>query len=228
MAARERNEIELALSSMPLFAMLAPAEVREIARDCRIERLSAGESIVGPEDEADRFFVILRGRVKVYQLSSRGDEQILHLYGPGATVGEAAMWSGGRYPAHAEAAADAELLIVRREALRRLLSRRPEIAFAMLAGLSRKLQEFTRLIERLSLKEVPARLAQVLLEISRERGSRSFVLSQTKRELAAQIGTVSETLSRALARLKSDGLISVSGRRITILEPEKLARVADA
>ena len=216
------------LSRVPLFAMLGPADLREIARMSRVQHLSAGEGIVSPGEAADRFFVILSGRVKVYQLSARGDEQILHIYGGGATFGEAAMWGAGTYPAHADAAAKGEVLVVTREALGRLIGRRPELAMAMLAGLSRKLQEFTRLIESLSLKEVPARLAAAILELAREQQSGSIELAESKRELAARLGTIAETLSRALARLKAEGLIAVSGRRITILDAAGLARKADS
>jgi len=171
--------------------------------------------------------VILDGRVKVYKLSARGDEQILHLYGPGETFGEAAMWSGGHFPAHAEAVDHCRLLIVSRETLRRAITRQPDLAMGMMAGLSAKLREFNALIEDLSLREVPARLARVLLAEADAAGGATFRLPQTKRHLAAQIGTVAETLSRALGKLRKQGLIDVSGSTITILDADALAELAE-
>jgi len=222
------NSIAGIVSRVPLFSSLDLRDLREVLRVCHVEKLPGGAEILVPGELADRFYVILSGRVKIFQLSPRGDEQILHLYDSGQTFGEAAMWSGGMYPAYAEAATPVQLLLVKREDLQGLITRRPELACAMIAGLSGKLQEFNRLIERLSLKEVPARLAQVILDLSREQRSRTVRLTQTKRELASQIGTIAETLSRAFARLRSEGLIEVSRREIIILDPEGLAEIAES
>ena len=91
------------------------------------------------------------------------------------------MWARTAFPAHAEAVEPSRLLAVPRDTLRRELSRNPELAMGMLAGLSAKLREFNLLIERLSLMEVPAHLAGVLLELAEKAGSTTFGLPQTKR-----------------------------------------------
>ena len=217
-----------ALKAVPMFSGLDEAVLRDLLNNCRELAFHAGELILLPAQKAERSFVILSGKVKIFQLSAKGDEQILHLYGPGETFGEAAMWAGVNYPAHAEAVTDARLLAISRQTLRTIIARNPDVAMGMLAGMSVKLQEFTVLVERLSLKEVPARLAAVLLGLSRQAGSPTFRLPQTKRQLAAQIGTVAETLSRALAKLKKDGLIEVRGSRITILQAEGLGNLAQS
>lgn len=216
------------LRGTTLFSALSDATLDQFIRSGRRQRAAPGETIFNAGDEADRFYVILAGRVKVYQLSARGDEQILHLYGSGGTFGEAAMWTQGRFPADAAVLEDADLLVITRRQLREMIARQPEIALAMLAGMSQKLQEFSRLIEQLSLKEVPARLASVLLALSREAHAPVIHLTQSKRELAAQIGTIAETLSRALAKLKQAGLIAVEGRKITLLDPERLEELSES
>jgi CRP/FNR family transcriptional regulator len=221
------NALDL-LRRVPLFSGLEGPALHDLLGSCHAMRMAAGSQVFSPEDDADRFFVILAGKVKVYQLSQKGDEQILHLYGPGNTFGEAAMWASSRYPAHAETLAKTTLLAVRRSTLQELAARKPEMALAMIAGMSRKLQEFTRLIEQLSLKEVPARLAGVLLDLLDDARGDAIVLRQTKRELASQIGTIPETLSRAFARLKKDRLIDVRGPEITILDREALAELAES
>ena len=216
------------LRRIPLFSGLEGPDLHELLASCQAIRMAAGSQVFSPDDDADRFYVILSGKVKIYQLSPKGDEQILHLYGPGNTFGEAAMWAGTTYPAHAETLAKTTLLAVTRTALQELTARKPEMALAMIAGMSRKLQEFTRLIEQLSLKEVPARLAGVLLNLLDDTRGDTILLHQTKRELASQIGTIPETLSRALARLKKDRLIDVRGPEITILDRNRLAKLAES
>jgi len=212
---------------VPLLSRLDDEGIRVLLDACTTAHSAAGAQLFSPNQPADSFYVILAGRAKIYKLSPRGDEQILHLYGPGNTFGEAAMWAGIRYPAHAEVLENSTLLVVKRSVLKQLITDNPEIAMAMMAGMSGKLREFNRLIEQLSLKDVPARLANALLEMPAKPGGDTVVLRQTKRELAGQIGTVAETLSRALKKLSAGGLIEVNGPEITILDAEGLAELAD-
>ncbi len=209
-----------------MFSLLNEDQLQALLSNIKIEHHKTGEIIFRPGQHADRLFLIQAGRVKVYKLSARGDEQILHLYGKGNTFGEAVMWVKGDYPAFAEAVTDLTLLTVNRRSLRTAINRSPDLAMGMIAGMSSKLREFAELIEALSLKEVPARLAGVLLAESKKTGASTFKLGQTKRQLAAQIGTVAETLSRSLGQLKTSGLIDVKGSQITLLDVDRLSDLA--
>jgi len=216
------------MRQVPLLSRLGDSEIRALLDVCLTEHLAGGAQVFSPNQPADSFYVILSGRAKVYKLSPRGDEQILHLCGAGNTLGEAAVWAGGNYPACAEVLEDATLLVVKRSVLKKLIAANPDMAMAMMAGMSDKLREFNRLIEQLSLKDVPARLANALLELPANPGTDTVVLKQTKRELAGQIGTIPETLSRALKKLSAAGLIEVDGPEIAILDADGLAELADA
>jgi CRP/FNR family transcriptional regulator len=237
------------IKQAPVFSQLDDRTLRAFVEQCQAIRVKAGAQVLRPSQLADRFFAVISGQVKIYKLSPRGDEQILHLYGPGETFGEAAMWAKIDFPAHAEAVEDSRLLVVPRETLRRALADNAELAMGMLAGLSAKLREFNLLIERLSLMEVPARLAGTLLQLARSVTSPlkgevapkgrvrvsptkpdspiSFRLPQSKRELAGQIGTVPETLSRALAKMKKQGVIQVKGSQIRVLDMDALRELAE-
>jgi len=222
----ESDSALAAMKSSALFAALDDDAVCAFRDACITRRFSAGAVLFTPNESADRFFVVLEGSVKIFKLSVRGDEQILHVYGPGETFGEAAMWAGVHFPAHAEAVTDATVLVVARQTLRRAIERRADLAMGMMAGLSGKLREFNRLIEDLSLRDVPARLARMLLEEFDRAGEPTFRLSQSKRQLAARIGTAAETLSRALGKLKAAGAIEVRGSQITILDADALSEAA--
>lgn len=226
MTDRLHNEDLETIRKTPVFSALAPHALREFLRHCPLQTLAGGQTILRPGQKADRFFVILAGQVKLFKLSAGGDEQTLHLYGPGETFGEAAMWARMEFPAHAEAIGPVRLLVVQRENLRDAIASNVDLAMGMLAGLSGKLREFNLLIEQLSLKGVPARLATALLDQARKCGSKRFRLTQTKRELAGRLGTAAETLSRALAKMKNQGLIRVAGSEITILDSEGLEDLA--
>jgi CRP/FNR family transcriptional regulator len=221
------NERLATLRRAPLLAALDEEALRALVSRCRSVRVPAGRQIIHAGEVAHAFFVVLAGRIKVYKLSPRGDEQVLHHYGVGSTFGEAAVLAGNSFPAFAESLEPSELLEISRDTLLRAVSQQPELALAMLAGLSGKLREFAHLIEQLSLKEVPARLADALLELGDRAGADTFELNQSKRQLAAQLGTVAETLSRAFRKLRADGLISVDGATISILDRSRLRRLAE-
>ena len=211
----------------PLFASLSVETAEAFAGSCGVRNYPAGRRIFGPSEKADRFFLVLDGRVKVYKLSTNGKEQILHSYGPGKTFGEAAVWVGGTYPAFSEALTDAKLLVVSRVNMLTALRRDPELAVGMIAGLSQKLHEFERLIAELSLKDVLARLAGLLLREAESAKAENFRLTETKRQLASHIGTVAETLSRALKKLEDARHISVRGAEITLLDKTALENLAE-
>ncbi len=119
------------------------------------------------------------------------------------------------------------LLIVRRKALKSLLENNTELALTMMAGMAGKLREFNQLISQLSLHDVLARLAGAILQQARHTDGNTFQLSQSKRQLASQIGTVPETLSRSLKKLKTAGWIDVQGPTITILDQAALEKLVE-
>lgn len=216
-----------ALAAVPMFSAHDAQSLAAIVAECRRFALEPAQVLFRPGEPAFALFVVLAGRVKLYQLSPRGDEQVLHHFGPGQSFAEAAVFRGGAFPAFAEALVPTVLLEVRRDVLLSLIRKEPQVALGLLAGLSQKLHEFARLIEQLSLKEVPARLADVILQYSAEAGSPQFTLHQSKRQLAAQIGTVAETLSRAQKKLSQQGLIAVDGKTVTVLDAEGLRQLAN-
>lgn len=222
------SQVELAaMRNAPMFSALSEPALADLAATCQLRKYPADYMLFHQGQKAGRFFVVCQGQVKVFKMLPRGDAQVLHVFGPGETFGEAAMWAGDEYPAAAQTLTPATLLGVSRQGLVKAIERNGELALGMLAGMSAKLREFARMIESLSLKGVPARLAQLLMEYSAAAGASVIRLEQTKRELAAKIGTVPETLSRCLGKLKRDGVIAVRGSQITILQPQLLGELAE-
>jgi len=181
--------------------------------------------------EAQGFYLLIAGQVKLVKSSLEGKEYIIRLVLPGETFGEAAVFAESRYPASALALEDCNLLFFPKAPFLRYLDASPALARNMLATLSRLNFHLTRQLEDLSLKEVSARLARYLLERCRETHGKiapglSFELPTTKTDLASYLGTISETLSRTLARLKNYGAIEEDRGRITIIDPAALKNMA--
>jgi CRP/FNR family transcriptional regulator len=161
-------------------------------------------------------------------MSPEGKEQILHILGPGEPFAEVAVFSGSQYPANAETMANSSLFFFPKQAFITLISSNPALAMNMLAALSIRLKQFSHMIEALSLKEVPGRLAAHLLYLSEQQEEASELrLDIAKVQLAALLGTIPETLSRIFKKMNEQGLIESSGAAITILDRQGLEDLAD-
>ncbi|ROQ90170.1 Crp/Fnr family transcriptional regulator [Desulfosoma caldarium] len=220
------NKMEC-LSHGLLFENLSRDQLARLAAMCTECLYRKGEAIFAEGKKAEGFYVVCSGRVKVYKVSFDGREQILHLFDAGNILGEVPVFTGGTYPAHAEALTDVEALFIPRNAFIRFIQEDNSLALSMLAVLSRKLRHFTALVETLSLKEVPGRLASYLLYLNERNPSADTVdLDVTKTHLAAVLGTIPETLSRIFSKMVAAGLIEVQGRSILIKDREGLAALS--
>jgi len=224
-------DIEAALKRCPLFSGLEDREITELEAISASKRYPKGALIFSEDQEAKGFFVVISGRVKIYKLSPDGKEQILHIISPGQTFAEAALFDGSTYPAFAESLAETRVLYFPKESFVNLIRKNPQMSLNMIASLSHWLRKFVSLVEELSLKDVSARLSKYLMDLSAQSGRSSqrgieFELDIRKSQLASQLGTISETLSRALRRLRDRGIIKVEGKKITILQKEALEEIS--
>ncbi len=217
------------LAQIPLFEGLPADQIKDLAAIVTNQVFRRGELIFSEGEDGSGFYVVNTGRVKVYKLSSDGKEQILHFFGPGEPFGEVPVFTGQRFPANAEAMEESRVFFFPKRSFVDLIKQNPSLALNMLGILSGRLRRFTALIDDLSLKEVPGRLAAYLLYLSRqEKGSADLELSVTKAQLASLLGTIPETLSRILGKMAAQGLIETEGRRIRILDPESLREIVES
>ena len=214
------------LKTCPFFAGLSDVDIEALMGIARVRESSRGELLFSDGEKAIGFFVVLDGKVKVYKLSPEGKERILHIIHPGGTFAEAAIFADGLYPAYAEPLQSSKLLFLPKEGFLNLLMDNGRISINMIAGLSKFLRQFANQIEDLTFKDVPSRLARYLMVLS-EGVKESLELPISKSQLASNLGTVSETLSRTLRKLSEDDLISVSGKKVEILDFDRLEELAE-
>ena len=214
--------------TLPLFIGLPEDQMAAIQKIAVDKKFTRGQNIFSEGDESSGFFVIAKGRVKVYKVSIEGKEQILHIFGPGQSFGEVSVFTSQKFPAYAEAITQTRVLFFPRRAFVDLIAGNPSLALNLLAVMSVKLHQFTVQIENLSLKEVPARLASYLVYLAGEQENKDTVtLNISKGLLASILGTIPETLSRIFAKLSAQNLIRVDGRQIRLLNREGLERLAE-
>jgi len=220
-------EVIKRIAGIPLFKGLPKAQLEKLATIVLDKTLKRGQAVFSEGDEASGFYVMLSGRAKVFKLSSEGKEQILHIIGPGEPFGEVPMFAGESFPANAETIEESRILFFPRPAFVALIKSEPSLAMNMLSILSKRLRQFSSLIEDLSLKEVSGRLAAYLLYLSdHDNKSDKLELDISKVQLASLLGTIPETLSRILGKMEGQGLIQVQGRRIKLLERKVLEDLA--
>lgn len=211
-----------------LFRGLPAEELRRLEGIGELREFDKGDMLFQEGREGVGFYVVAGGQVKVFKMSFDGREQILHILGQGDPVGEVPVFAGMTYPANAQALTKASLFFFPRKKLIELYRESPSLAMNMLAVLSRRLREFTVLIENLSLKEIPQRLATYLVhQQSLKPVSARVKLSVTKGVLSNILGTSQETLSRVLGKMSQEGLIEVQGKEISILDMERLKSLAE-
>ncbi|MDH5297615.1 MAG: Crp/Fnr family transcriptional regulator [Desulfobulbaceae bacterium] len=220
-------EIKKILATIPLFKGLTDQQYDDLAMIVVDQEFGRGRTIFAEGEEGVGFYVVISGLIKIYKLSPEGKEQILHVFGPGEPFAEAAVFAGSAYPAHALALQPSRLFFLPRNSFRDLIMENPSLAMNMMAALSHRLKRFAHMIEDLSLKEVPGRLAAHLLDLSSsQEGADQVVLQIAKAHLASLLGTIPETLSRILTRMQKQGLIEMEGQNIRLIDRESLEELA--
>ncbi len=219
------------LKRVHLFSGLTEADLAALAGLAVSRSFPRDTPIFLEGRQSQGFYILLSGSVKLVKNSPEGKEYIIRLVWPGQTFGEAVVFSESPYPATAVALEECQALFFPKGPFLKLLASSTTLARNMLATMSHLLYHLTRQLEDLSLKEVSSRLARYILEQCQDSHGQvaeglTFELPTSKIHLAAYLGTISETLSRTLTRLKSLGAISEERGRITIKNPVLLQKLA--
>jgi len=216
------------IAAISLFEGLPEEQHRDLATIAVEKSFKRGRTIFSEGEAGAGFYVVLSGKIKIFKLSAEGKEQILHVFGPGEPFGEVPVFEGRRFPAHATTLEETRCLFFPRTAFIELIKQTPSLALNMLGMLSRRLRRFTVMVDSLSLKEVPGRLAAHILYLSdSHEGKDEVELDIPKGQLAALLGTIPETLSRILTKMIKQGFIASDGSKMTILDRPGLVDLAD-
>ena len=213
------------LAKVPIFSGLTDSEISFLAERAVERCYSPGELVFGEGGPCSGLYVIEAGHLRVFKSSASGREQVLSIDGPGSSVAEVPVFDGGNYPASATAIEQTTLLFIGKQDFHALCIAHPQVALKVLAVVGTRLRRLVGIIEELSFTTVRHRLASFLLRLAQE-GKRTAggveVTLPNNQELAAQIGTVRELVSRNLSRFQAQGLLKVDGRAVIIADIEAL------
>jgi CRP/FNR family transcriptional regulator len=221
------------LRRVPIFSGLTEPEFAFINPRVMERKFAGGELIFSEGEPCAGLFVVQTGNVRIFKSSANGREQVLAIEPPGSSIAELPVFDGGTYPASAEALGETTLLFVSKQDFQALCLQHPQVALKVLRVVGARLRRLVGIIEELSFTTVRSRLAALLVRIANAEGKRTgdkieLMLPANNQELAAQIGTVRELVSRNLSRFQSEGLIQMEGRTVVIPSMKKLQSLLDS
>lgn len=219
------------LRDIPLFSELSIEQLRKISSFSKLKSFNKHDRIFNEDDFYLGFYILLKGSVKVFKISSKGKESVVHLVRPLTAFADIPLFEGGNYPVGAEALEKSLTLFIPKEKFLELVYKEPEISLKMLAGFAKRLKSLINQLEDITSKEVHNRLAKYLLKEIKASGTEKlpepFVkLTIPKSTIAAYIGTITETLSRSFKKLQDEGVICVNGKKIFITNLKRLKELS--
>lgn len=217
--------IASSLRKCRLFTGLPSDDLERVAEITLVKPLCKGEYLFHEASPSHGFYVVQKGAINIHRVNACGKEQVIHVFREGESFAEATLATETGYPADARALESSQVLLVQKSGFLELLKRRPELGLRMLSSMSLHLRVLVAQIEDLTLKDVETRLANWLVKRCPNPESTqpaTIQLTMTKRVLAAELGTVSETFSRTLAKFREQNLLVVNGNKVVVLNPIKL------
>ncbi|MGM0593419.1 MAG: Crp/Fnr family transcriptional regulator [Pseudomonadota bacterium] len=222
---------ESRLCAQPLFAALSAAQWQRLRPQLSEQRLDTEQHLFYAEQEAENFYLLLEGRVKLYRLSAGGNEKVIELIAPGQTFAEALMFLElPTYPVNAQALEDSRVVAVSNRAMLAILAESTTLCFKVMGGLSVRLHGLLAEVDALALQNATLRVVSYLLVLlpAGEEGECEVVLPAAKHVIASRLSIQPETLSRIFATLAREGLIEVHGLQVTVRDRQALRQRVNA
>ena len=228
----QRIELAGVLERTALLSNLSQQELQLLAARTVRKHLSEGELLFSEGEPCSGLHIIAQGKVRIFKTSVGGREQVLALNGPGESVAELPVFDGGPYPASAMAVEDTEIAFISRRDFHAYCLEHPEVALKVLSVVGGRLRRLVGIIEELSFTTIRQRLISALLKLAQTEGKKTergieFQLPATHQELASQLGTVRELISRNLMRLQAEGLLEVDARQIVVKDMKGLSALIE-
>ncbi len=219
------------LKKVSFFRDLSPEALELVFQRMVQRRLPSGTILFRKGEQARGVYVLVSGEVEIYRSTADGREQVLHVESPVQSIAELPVFDGGAYPASGRTAEDSVVFFLSIDDFQRLYREHPEISDAVIRSLGQRLRALVGVVERISLRSVPGRVAKILIDNAEREGAAmdggTFTLPGTQSDLAHLLATSRESVARALGDLRRKGIISTEGRRVTIRSLSRLVDLAE-
>jgi CRP/FNR family transcriptional regulator, cyclic AMP receptor protein len=219
------------LSLVDIFAPLSTEELERLNEQLSNVHLERDEIFYTPEDPSEKIFVLQTGRVRIYKVVD-DREFTLDVVGAGTVFGEMALTARRLRGAYAQAMTSSEIAILSRDQLERLILEKPEVGLQIVHLLSERLRRYETRLGDVTLKDVVARLASLILSLIDSEAVVTRVNQlkipnhYTHQQLGTMIGAKREAVTRAFARLQDEGAVELKRRLIYVTDVQALRRLA--
>jgi len=220
------------LTLVDIFEPLSREEIEAIHWKHLNTSVEEGETFFTPMDLCETLFVLQKGRVRIYRATPEGREFTVAVVGSGTVFGEMALTGQRLRNSYARAIEESEVSAMCRADVERLILDRPRVGLQLIHLLSERLATHETRMEGMALKEVPARLANLILLLVENEGVRTSTSYKiptryTHQQLGSMIGANREAVTRAFARLRESGALNVQRRYIHVEDLETLKRATE-
>jgi len=225
-----RHQMRSIFRQCAVLAEVSDEALDRLADGARIKTLAKGEALAREGQSPDYFGILLSGHVRAVHFAHDGRPVTMLVGWPGDALGLMAMLANRPIQADIEAAERTEVAVITRKALEAVIATEPRVGLSLLSDCTRQLFDVMGVVKSLSV-DVKARIASYILgripaDDLRGNGETVMELPVTRVELAAQLGTVPETLSRAFASLQDEQIIRTHGKKVTVLDIDALRQFA--
>jgi CRP-like cAMP-binding protein len=229
----EEEQLEL-LSGVDIFESLQKLEIRELLKDLLWKNaesnLRAGEVFYTPRQPDGKLFILTKGRVRIYKMEA-SREFTLEVVDAGTVFGEVAFTPHALRESYAEATEPSVVFAMERAEVERLILEKPQVGLRIISLLSERLHYYETRMEDVTLKEVPARLASIILFLIESEGVQTpgeirIPTRYSHEHLGTMIGANREAVTRAFGRLQDEGALQIRRRLIYVDDVEALERAA--
>jgi CRP-like cAMP-binding protein len=207
---------------------MSEAEIEEVSHELKMRSCAPRHSVL--TESGDRVYLLKQGRVRLYHLTVDGQDVTTAVIAPGQLFGVGAFFGGDGSATHAEALEESYICEAGAQDFLAMLARHPVLMARVVMVMAKQIFRLEQTIESIASQQVPQRLAGVLLEemADGEKSDGGVLLpSHSQEDLAKLIGSTRESVSRALSTWRTDKVITMRGRRIVVLRPDRLRREAD-
>lgn len=216
------------LKHIRLFAGITPSEMQEMDKITRMEEVKKRQPLYLPGDPSNSVYLLKKGRVKIANTASSGKEVTFEILEPGDVFGELEVLEGGPRSTLAEALDDTLICVIPRKDFDQYLAMHPNVTVKLTKLIGLRLRKIQSRVEDLVFRDVPARLAHLLVDLSKSDGVKEAAgirlkTKLTHQEMANLVGCSRETVSTIMGEFREEGHIQMEGRSITILNEKKLS-----
>jgi len=220
------------IADLPLFRGLTPADLEQLIGQATSLRVARGRSVFEQAQEAQSFFLLLDGHVRVMRTTPDGQDVIIRYIGPGELIGIANALGRTTYPASAIAAVDCVVLAWPSSLWQGFASAFPSFSINTYKTVGERLEDAHARLVEMATAQVDQRVARALLKLARQTGKQTedgllIDLPISRRDIAEMTGTTLHTVSRLMTAWEARGLVKSARQRVTVVDPHGLLLVAD-